>query len=413
MNTSIFGKLHCSETMKLSLRQSLFYLRLTGREEEELSAEWEERFCLPCRDRRAGKEILRKIEKATRETPLPLRGRPGAMRPFTRICAEKEALKNARAGRILSFFPGLPVQEITHYKDVFCRSAGGESGRTLILAEKKGTLLYPGAPVCQDFGNRHFYYASCAMNCVFDCEYCYLKGMYPSDDMVVFLNLEDYFAQTEMLLRRHPIYLCVSFDTDLTAVEGFAGFGREWSAFAAEHPGVTVELRTKSADSRVFSDWTVSPQLILAFTLSPEPVASAYEHGAAAPGKRLAAAKAAMEKGFPVRLCFDPVLFCEDWEKVYGKLLTQTAESLDLQRVRDIGVGTFRISREYLKTMRHRLPDSPVAQYPYVNDRGVCGYPEELDEQMRDFFLAKLTKNIEKERIFWWKSRDSCDKVEK
>ena len=27
-----------------------------------------------------------------------------------------------------------------------------------------------GAPVCQSFGNENFYYCSCMMNCIFDCE---------------------------------------------------------------------------------------------------------------------------------------------------------------------------------------------------------------------------------------------------
>ena len=39
------------------------------------------------------------------------------------------------------------------------------------------------------------------MNCVFDCEYCYLKGMYPSANLVVFVNLEDIFAEVEKTCR--------------------------------------------------------------------------------------------------------------------------------------------------------------------------------------------------------------------
>mgnify|MGYP006970641936 FL=1 len=29
------------------------------------------------------------------------------------------------------------------------------------------------------------------MNCIYDCSYCYLKGMYPSGHMVLFVNIED------------------------------------------------------------------------------------------------------------------------------------------------------------------------------------------------------------------------------
>ena len=39
------------------------------------------------------------------------------------------------------------------------------------------------------------------MHCPFGCEYCYLKGMYPSSNMVVFVNLEDYRADVEEKLK--------------------------------------------------------------------------------------------------------------------------------------------------------------------------------------------------------------------
>ena len=66
-----------------------------------------------------------------------------------------------------------------------------EKEKALIIAEKKGTLVYPGAKVCQSFGNEHFYYTSLVKNCIFDCDYCYLQGMYPSANLVVFNNIED------------------------------------------------------------------------------------------------------------------------------------------------------------------------------------------------------------------------------
>lgn len=38
--------------------------------------------------------------------------------------------------------------------------SGSMRAQNLILAAKHGELLYPGAPVCQNFGNEHFYYTS-------------------------------------------------------------------------------------------------------------------------------------------------------------------------------------------------------------------------------------------------------------
>ena len=39
------------------------------------------------------------------------------------------------------------------------------------------------------------------MNCPFDCEYCYLKGMYQTPYTVVFVNFEDYAEEVRDRLR--------------------------------------------------------------------------------------------------------------------------------------------------------------------------------------------------------------------
>lgn len=117
----------------------------------------------------------------------------------------------------------------------------------LILAHNSGRKLYEGPDVCHDFGNRNFYYTSSVLNCVYNCEYCFLQGMFPSGHLVMFVNLEDYFAEVENQLSKHPLYLSVSYETDLLAMENIAPFASEWLRFASAHPDLAVELRTKSA----------------------------------------------------------------------------------------------------------------------------------------------------------------------
>ena len=79
------------------------------------------------------------------------------------------------------------------------------------------------------------------MNCVYNCEYyCYLKGMYPSGNIVVFVNLEDIFAELEEILQKHPVYLCVSYDSDLMALEDLTGFVESWLGFVHSHLGFVL-----------------------------------------------------------------------------------------------------------------------------------------------------------------------------
>lgn len=326
---------------------------------------------------------------------------------FSHIYVEEAIREHPRTREILARFPAAEVIEIGHYKDVFCRSrqsyVSQHRSQQLILAAKRGALLYEGAPVCQSFGNSYFYYTSCVMNCVFDCEYCFLKGMYPSANIVVFVNLEDIFAQVEQVLKSHPLYLCVSYDTDLLALEPVIGYGKEWCDFAGEHENLKIEVRTKCANKCLARSGRAIPGVIYAFTLSPQAVIDACEHGTPALSERLSCAEALIEKGCQVRLCFDPMIYLPKWEQHYEEMVKQVCGTIDFEKIVDVSVGSFRISQDYLKKMRKQEPDSAVVWFPFQNENGVCHYPDGLMEQMEGFLTEKLEKKIPREKIFRWR----------
>ena len=270
---------------------------------------------------------------------------------FRHIYVESRVLGLERTERMLARFPEAEVIEIRHYKDIFNRRrqdpAVQHKSQNLIIAAKEGRLVYPGAPVCQSFGNAHFFYTSCVMNCVFDCEYCYLKGMYPSGNLVIFVNLEDIFKEIRGLLSQFPVYLCVSYDTDLMAVEGLTGYVEEWARFVRDNPGLSIEVRTKSPRLCTEAIREAAPEdgrVIYALTLSPDEVIHSCEHGTGTLEGRLRAAQSFMDAGFPVRLCFDPMIYMPGWEEVYGRMIRRASEMIDFSRVRDFSVGSFRIS---------------------------------------------------------------------
>lgn len=337
------------------------------------------------------------------------------MEAFSHIYIEERLLGSGRALQILSHFPNAAVIPIGHYKDVFNRHgqdiALQHRYQNLILAEKHGKLVYPGAPVCQSFGNRHFYYTSCAVNCFFDCEYCYLKGMYPSGNLLLFLNIEEIFQELRVLLRAHPVYLSVSYDTDLLALHEIFPYARLWAELVKTEPGLTVELRTKSGALSYWKELRAvfgetgdgRERLITAFTLSPEYIIREYEHRTGTLWTRLRSARAGLALGMPVRLCFDPMIYCPDWRAQYEALLREVFRALPTEQLRDVSIGSFRISESYLRNMRRAFPRSAVVQYPYENDHGVCHYSAALTEEMEGFLFGLLRERLPEERIFRWR----------
>ena len=321
---------------------------------------------------------------------------------FTHIYVEERASLYPLTNEILAKLPDAHVIKIKHYKDVFDRkrqnAAAQKENQALIIAVRDGNRIFKGAPVCQSMGQKNFYYASSMMNCPFDCEYCYLKGMYPSSNMVVFVNLEDYRNDVLEKLKEGPMYVCASYDTDLLAMNGLTGHADFWKKLCLVQGDLLVELRTKAAVD--VSDNI--PNIIYAFTVSPSEVVNRFERSTAPDSARISAAAKAIDKGAKVRLCFDPIIKIPEWKEAYAKLVDECAAAIDFGMLTDVSVGTFRISADYLNKMRKSYPDSKTAWYPYVIRDGVAQYEPDTDKEMQDYVCALLEKHIGREKIFTW-----------
>ncbi len=306
------------------------------------------------------------------------------------------------------------VIPIRHYKDVFNAKAHDfkteKKSGDFIVAKNRDRLLYPGAPFCQNFGNEHFYYASCVKNCIYDCDYCFLQGLYPCGYPVYFVNLEDYFKELDGLLIEFPVYLCISYDTDLLAMEPVLGYVEKWVGYAQSRPNLKIEIRTKSGNASVFDNILGKKigkfaenhnNIIFAWTISPKDVTDIAETGLPSVEKRLDALLAAKKAGFPVRLCFDPMIWHPEWKNSYSALFEEVFDRVKPEDVLDLSVGVFRISNGLLKRMRDANPESPITQFPYITEKGACHYGE-LSAEMMGFAVKELQRYVPKEKIFTW-----------
>ena len=442
---SLSESLHCSFVMEKQLERLLRYAFLQGISPEEVQkflgqnfGKKEAGFFLI--DKRAGKKALSSLKQwilsertlqakcegsnsgVTEEKPL---NKYPYQEHFQHIYVEEALLQSPDVERILRKFPKAKVIPIKHYKDVFNRKKQGRlaqsRSRKLILAKKEGQRLYDGAVVCQDFSESYFCYTSLLMNCPFHCAYCYLQGMYPSSNLVMFLNLEDYFSDCKKwIAEKGSLYLCISYDTDLLAMEGVYPYVEEFARFLNQENALRIEVRTKAGGEGLWRKMQKLPlssegrkRMIFAFTLSPEEIIEEAEEGTARLSSRIFAIQKALEEGYLVRLCFDPMIYHPRWKELYGDLLQEVFEKIPMEQIHDCSVGSFRISESYLKAMGKALPNSPHTQFPYENTGGYYHYPKELMEEMEGFLYSRLQEKLPKEKIFRWDSQGEYSVNEK
>jgi len=308
---------------------------------------------------------------------------------FSHIYAEEAALSYPIADKLIKRLNAKPVH-IKHYKDVFNRSGQDfrlqKNSPKLILAKRHNKFLYEGAPIYEHYNNK-FYYATLMMNCLYNCRYCYLQGLYQSANIVVFVNPEDYLP---VFKQAAPAYISISYDTDIMALEHLFGYAAFFIDFARHNPSITMEIRTKSAGFNAISDIMPASNIILSWTLSPQKIIDVYELSAPSLISRIKAAKSALDKGWRVRICFDPILPFEAWEEDAEQMLDLVQQSIDLKAV-DISIGGFRMSVAHFKSLKRM---HPAISYPFlINDGSIVKCKEEEIEKMRIMVEDRCSKN--------------------
>ena len=324
---------------------------------------------------------------------------------FSHIYVEKKILNNKNTLEILSKFKDVKIIEIENYKEVFSSNNQDfhlqKLGQKLILASNKANMIYEGAVVCESFENDNFYYTSSIINCVYDCEYCYLQGVYSSGNIVIFVDIEKVFEEVEELYNKlKTLYLCISYDTDLLAIENICGFSEKWYYFIEDKKDLKIELRTKSGNIDKFLNLKPLDNFIIAFTLSPENLALKNEKYTASFKNRIKAIKELQEKGWKVRICIDPLIYSDNFEKNYSQMIEYLFNEIDKEKVIDVSIGVFRISKEYLKKMRNQNQNSEILYYPFECIDGVYTYSDKIKSYMINFIKEQFLKYININKIY-------------
>ncbi len=309
---------------------------------------------------------------------------------FSHLYIERGAKDFPDSNRIITKFKQSKIIEVDDYKHVFNRRRQTfqfqKRSMKLILAVKKDNFIYDGSRFAPSFGHPNFYYNALILNCIYNCDYCYLQGMYPSGNIVLFVNSVPYFQAVEDVIEtKGSVYLCLSYDTDLLAFENLIPNCRRWIEWSESHATALLEIRTKSTNFSAIADLKVNPNIILAWTLSPEAIIIRYEGKTPSLTARLSSVNEAIEAGWSVRICIDPILNVNRWQDLYSQLIKKIADTIDIGKVKDFSLGVFRMNHEYLDNIRKMRQDSDILYFPFEHHNGSVSYSHDLKSRMTHF----------------------------
>ncbi len=288
---------------------------------------------------------------------------------------------------------------INHYKDILNQSGGNwrfqKNIQKIVLAERKDNFYYKGSYLTPNFGYDYFYYNTLAINCLYDCSYCYLQGMYNTPNLVLFLNNYDFINETKKLLQNNPnqqFYFAISYDTDLLALEYLYPYCSEWINFAKEHHNLTIEIRTKSSICAITRQFKNINNVIFSWSILPEFLVKKFEPATPPLENRLTAINTYLDSGFKVMLCIDPLILIPNYEKIYSEFIHHINQKIDLQNIFKISIGTFRMNKDYFKKTQIQYSNNPVYLYPYNKFGNAIGYPPTIAENLINSIVKPLEK---------------------
>ncbi len=310
---------------------------------------------------------------------------------FKHVYVEKD-IKN-KSIEILDKLTNSEIIYIDNYQEIFGRKKQNflfqKKNPSLILAKKTGKFLYPNPPYCQNFGYKRVFYTSLILNCLFDCSYCFLKGMYPSANIVFFLNINDFLKELKNEAKNGEFLLFLSYDTDLLAFENLSGFIHKFYEFLSENKKINVEIRTKSSNFSSIEALEPIDNIILAWSLLPDEIIQKFENKTPSLEQRLFAIKKAIEKGWKVRIIFDPIITIDNIT-IYNEFFKKIKNLIDYKKILDISCGNFRMNEKYLKNI--------ILIYPEIltikTDKEMY---DKIYEQIKLTFSSKIVYSIYKD----------------
>lgn len=318
---------------------------------------------------------------------------------------EAEVADHPRTAAIAARFPKVPRIPIGRYGEVFNR--GAQSFRlqkrrpALILARKYGQRVLPTPEGYGIGGERNFYFSH-MLNCLYDCRYCFLQGMFRSAALVVFVDYEDFFADIESVAQasEEPSWFFSGYDCDSLAFEGVTSFVAETLPVVRRQPRAHLEVRTKSVHIEPLRASEPFDRCVVAFSFTPEPVSRRFEEGVPSVTRRLRALAEVHRQGWPIGLRFDPLIYSDDFRQQYRQLFEQVFRTVPGDAVHSVSFGPLRLPNSFFRRLERLHPDTPLLAGPFEDREGMTSYRQGIEADLLGCVSEELRRHVPEERFF-------------
>ena len=289
------------------------------------------------------------------------------------------------------------VDPFLNFRGQMSPSEYSASKKRLVIKRFKGNFFKrcPGASQKKALTCCNYYVLNLGQQCNMNCTYCYLQSYLNYPALVLYSNFESAIAELEELkssAQNQMIRIGTGEVMDSLSMDAISGYSEKLIAYFSSVPNWTLELKTKSSEVRHLPSVKGVQNVQVGFSINCEYIVNTEELGTANLMERFAAARQLLEKGYRVCFHLDPILIFEGWKKEYGDLIECLATHFLPSEIDLISLGTLRIKKEQLITMRQRVPSASAVFRSELmpSENGKLRY----DQHLRSFALKWIQENL-------------------
>ncbi|MDD5456044.1 MAG: radical SAM protein [Candidatus Margulisbacteria bacterium] len=228
----------------------------------------------------------------------------------------------------------------------------------LLLTGLKGSFLKK-CPGTTEYSCCNYYILNTEINCPFSCSYCILQDYFELKAHVIYTDIDELLLHLPRQLKKlnkEKMRIGTGEFTDSLALDNISGISLKLISFFKDYPHILLELKTKSLNVGNLLTITPPGNIIVGWSVNTDKIIQKVERNTPSLLKRLEAAQKLAQAGYKLSFHFDPIIFYEEMEKDYKKVIDLIYRYVPAEKISWISLGCLRFTKGLMQSFFKKSP---------------------------------------------------------
>ncbi len=337
---------------------------------------------------------------------------PSELLKFDRIFIHKDCWESEVAKRFKRLFAKSQIQKVdsepfadSTYKGTLTKSDFDRSKKNIYICNFKGEFFKKCPGAHKRMACCNYFVLNLGLQCNMNCSYCYLQSFINTPVMTIYANIDQALRELDELVsdfKGMSVRIGTGEVIDSLSLDPLTLYSKSLIEFFRTRPNLLLEFKTKSDYVDQFLDVPHARNVIVSWSINPQNIIEAEEHGTACLTARVQAALKCVQKDFRLSFHIDPVIWHPEWQMNYGELVDLICDTFNPKDIPYISLGALRFQTEQRYIMKERFGMNSLVNSAemFVGRDGKLRYDQDVRNQMFKFIIDRFKAHDPKWNVF-------------